>query len=306
MKYVYQEIEMPDDYEGRVVITLIKALSDKIKSKRAILYIHGYVDYFFQDHLAAAVLENGYGFFALELRKYGHSFLPNQHFNYCRSMREYDKDITCAINEILTSGYQDVVLLGHSTGGLLVSLYAAKGTLRGKVAAVVLNSPFLEFNTSVLKKLLIPVVSSFSRLFPYLAKKNELSPFYGESIHISMRGEWNYDLILKPVDGVPLYLAWLRAVSRAQRRVKKGLDIKVPVLVLSSNYSFHPRKWSEDIHYADIVLQVKDIEKYMVCLGPQVTYHMIPGGIHDLSLSRKPVRERALQQVFEWLKTVNR
>ena len=61
------------------------------------------------------------------------------HFNYCRSMREYDKDITCAINEILTSGYQDVVLLGHSTGGLLVSLYAAKGTLREEGCCTVIR-----------------------------------------------------------------------------------------------------------------------------------------------------------------------
>ena len=305
MEYVYKTAEMPDDYEGRVVVTLIRALPDKKDRGGAVLYIHGYVDYFFQEHLAEKTMEEGYGFFALELRKYGHSFLPHQHFNYCRSMREYDVDITYAIREILACGYREVILLGHSTGGLLASLYAAKGTLREKISAVVLNSPFLEFNTSALKKyVLIPAVSVFSRLFPYLAKKNELSPFYGESIHVSMRGEWNYDLSLKPIEGVPLYLAWLRAVFRAQRCVKKGLDIRVPVLVLSSDRSLYPRVWNEDIHYADVVLNVKDIEKYAFCLGTRITYRTVPGGMHDLFLSRRPIRERALETVFQWLETL--
>ncbi|MGL5919064.1 MAG: alpha/beta hydrolase, partial [Bacteroidales bacterium] len=46
-KFEKQTIAMPDDYEGNVVCSLIKSPHD-IPSTKAVLYIHGFNDYFFQ------------------------------------------------------------------------------------------------------------------------------------------------------------------------------------------------------------------------------------------------------------------
>ena len=60
--YLRRTFQMPDDYEGKVVCTLVKKpqLPDV---KQAVLYIHGYNDYFFQKQLGDSVNAHGYNFY---------------------------------------------------------------------------------------------------------------------------------------------------------------------------------------------------------------------------------------------------
>ena len=57
--YLRRTIQMPDDYEGKVVCTLVKK-PQLPETKQAILYIHGYNDYFFQKQLGDSVNAHGY------------------------------------------------------------------------------------------------------------------------------------------------------------------------------------------------------------------------------------------------------
>ena len=60
----------------------------------AVLYVHGFADYFFQRHMAERFAAEGYAFYALDLRKHGRSLRPHQHPNFCKSVTEYYADIT--------------------------------------------------------------------------------------------------------------------------------------------------------------------------------------------------------------------
>ena len=60
----------PADVE--LVATLIRKASNT-GSRPAVLYLHGWNDYFFQTHLADYLSDIGYDFFALDLRRYGRS-----------------------------------------------------------------------------------------------------------------------------------------------------------------------------------------------------------------------------------------
>ena len=308
MEYIEKTLEFPDDYEGRVVATLIQTEPETpVEGGRAVLYIHGYIDYFFQTHMAEAFEQAGYRFYAVDLRKCGRSLLPHQHLNYCRDLREYYPEIDASIEAIRAAGHSGIVLLGHSTGGLVASLYCAEDGKGGKnrkyIGRLILNSPFLEFNTSWLtKRVLIPVVGQIGRVFPYAWTKNQLSPGYAASVHRSMKGEWDYDLAWKPADGVPLYLAWLRAVRKGQLRVKRGLGIRIPVLVMHAGRSSWERKWSDILMKTDAVLNVADIKKYASRLAPEVVMAEIRDGMHDLVLSGKAVREKVFGTMFGWLR----
>ena len=55
-------IQMPKDYEGDVVCTLIRKKCNNKNSDKAILYIHGYNDYFFQSQLGDSCISHGYNF----------------------------------------------------------------------------------------------------------------------------------------------------------------------------------------------------------------------------------------------------
>ena len=55
--FVSRTVKMSDDYDGEVVSTIIKRIHhpDSVKSKSAVLYLHGYNDYFFQKELGDKV-----------------------------------------------------------------------------------------------------------------------------------------------------------------------------------------------------------------------------------------------------------
>lgn len=299
--YQTKIIEFPDDYEGKVTATII-SLKAKTVSERAILYVHGYIDYFFQDHMAERFTSEGYNFYAIDLRKYGRSILNNQHPYYCRDLNEYFPDIDAAIEEIQNEGNKSIAIIGHSTGGLITSLYMDHGKNRDKVDALILNSPFFEFNAPWFKrKIAIPIVALIGRIFPYANKGNELSEFYTDSVHSDFKGEWNYDLKLKPKEGVPLYFAWLGAIRRGHKQIKHGLHITAPVLVMHSAKSIKGDEWNDEFMQGDAVLNVKDINKYSKRLGPDVTIAIIQNGLHDLILSRNEVREKVFTIMLNFL-----
>src|SRR3954454_13347175 len=111
----------PDD-EGAVVATLVSRRAPR-PTNRAVLHVHGFADYFFQTVAADWWVERGYDFYALDLRKYGRSILPHQTPNYVTDLAHYHPELDLAWDR-LTSGHRHIVLSGHSTGGLVVPLWA--------------------------------------------------------------------------------------------------------------------------------------------------------------------------------------
>lgn len=66
-------------------------------SNKAVLYVHGYVDYFFQTHLADFYLQHGLHFYALDLRRHGRAMRTEQLPNYTDHIDEYPQDVDAAI-----------------------------------------------------------------------------------------------------------------------------------------------------------------------------------------------------------------
>lgn len=305
MDYALQTLACAPDDEGAVVATLLRAEPAPASSK-AVLYLHGFIDYFFQDHVAAAFVAQGYDFWALDLRKHGRSLLPHQHPNTCLHLNQYYEEIGLALEAMHVAGAQDITLLGHSTGGLIACLYALEGAQRDAVNRLVLNSPFFEFNeTALMRAVAGALATALATSRPYSKLPKGLSPMYGESLHKSRRGEWAYNLEWKPLEGFPACLGWVRAVREGQQRLQQGLDLHVPILLLHSNKSARAgNKWREEFHTADAVLNVADMKKYGPRLGRDVTLYAVADGKHDLYLSRADVRENALAATFEWLARV--
>ncbi len=297
---------MPDDDEGPVVATLVHhAVGAKGPTRGAVLYLHGYCDYFFQSSTAAFFSDLGFDFFALDLRKHGRSLLPHQTPNFCRSLVEYDEDLAAAWEQITDhAGHDRVVLCGHSTGGLIGALWAARraGAGQSGPAAVVLNSPWLDLHGSFLVRTVgMSAVRAWGGRQPLAVLPRGVSGVYGETLHRDHHGEWVFDLAWKPVASFPVRAGWLRAVLAGQRRVKAGIDVAAPVLVLCSTRSLMPDRWSEEAARADTVLDVAQIARWAPQLGTDVTLVRIDGAVHDVFLSATDVREAAYDRVARWL-----
>lgn len=293
----YQTITLPNDYEGAVIATLITAKGNKA-GRGAVLYLHGFSDYFFHPHMTEAFLNAGFNFYALELRKYGHSLLPHQHVHYCKNMKEYFEEIDYAMEHIAHES-ETIALIGHSTGGLLASLYAQKGVYKSRINRVVLNSPFLEFYKPILQRKLGKLIAGpLSKIFPYSAVKEALSPHYTKSVHKDFNGIWDFNLEWKPVSGVPAYYAWIHAIDKAQKETRKH-ELSVPVLILCSEESGSPKKYSDE---KDIVLNVKHMHEYGKLLSSRVILKTYKGAVHDIFLSKKEIRDKALTDTINWIK----
>ena len=299
-QYDVTVLPLPAEDDGELVATVLRKTCEG-ESRRAFLYVHGYLDYFFHDHVATAVCEAGFDFYALELRRYGRSLRGKNRPNYCTSLDQYFVEITQAIDIAIADGHDSVVLYGHSTGGLIVSLYADRGERRAQLSAVVLNSPFFEFAITSAQRRMLWIARLLGGVAPWLSDPKGLSPNYGNSIHKSKRGEWDYDLRWKPIRGFPRYFGWVRAIKHGHKGVQRGLSIQAPVLLLHSDASGGGKPWSDAFFTRDIVLNVTHMRTYGEGLGAHVTRTEIPGAIHDVMLSRAPVRQHALQQMVQWM-----
>ena len=298
---VCRTIEMSDDYEGKVVCTLIKRESTE-ESQKAVLYVHGFNDYFFQTEMADRFNKEGYNFYAIDLRKYGRSLLPNQTRCNVRDMSEYFADLDSAINIIRSEGNTTIVLMGHSTGGLTTSLYCHSKGDNCPVDALILNSPFFKFNMGgFLNNFVIPVVATIAPIIPTIDIPQGESTAYAESLLKKYHGEWEFDTNKKLMLSPDVTTDWIAAIYKGQKKVWDGLDIKVPVLAMYSDKSVDGSEWSEEFMHGDAVLNIEDIALYSQTLGENVQRAKIVGGIHDLLCSLPDVRERAYRYIFYFL-----
>lgn len=299
-------IELPDDDEGPVFATLVHRRAPRPTGK-AILYLHGYNDYFFQAHLADFFIERGYDFYALDLRKYGRSLRPHQTASFVRSVADHFPEIDEAVQIIKSpadGGHETLVLFAHSAGGLIASLWAHARSQTQPIDGLILNSPFFELNAPwLVRRPLAAIVGRVATWRPYWTFPLKPRGIYGRSLHKDFYGEWPFDTAWKPLEGLPLRLGWLQAVRTAQRRLRAGLDITAPILVARSSASYRGLGWSDAAHEADAVLNVNDIARWASVLGRHVTLVTIDGGKHDLTLSREPARLAFFAEADRWLRT---
>src|SRR5947209_2129624 len=111
----------PDDVD--VVATLVRR--SPIGARRAVLYLHGWNDYFFQTHLADHLAGLGLDFYALDLRRYGRSLQRGQLPGYTTDLGEYDQELDAAA-DLIAADHDELVVIGHSTGGLITSFWTAR------------------------------------------------------------------------------------------------------------------------------------------------------------------------------------
>lgn len=278
------------------------------RHRRAVLYLHGRSDYFFQTHLAQAYLDAGYEFYALDLRSCGRAGVGHPSPHDVRDLRVHDEEIAEALRIIGSEhGHASVVLNGHSTGGLQAAIWAADHP--GSVEALVLNSPWLDLPGSALVRSYgSALVDLISRRDPERAidepgaGRRDKPHAYVEALHRDWSGEWDWDLALKPLESFPVRAGFLAGVRRLHREVHHGLGIAVPILVCCSTASGPDNPTLEEARTTDVVLSVEQIIERAPFLGDDVTLRQIPGGCHDLVLSPRQAREEYLEAVTAWLR----
>lgn len=301
--YRVETMSLPPDDEGTVVATLVTLPASR-PTGRAVLHVHGFADYFFHTEYAEWWAERGYTFYAIDLRKYGRSLREHQTPNYVGDLREYFAELDLAWWRITQRDHHtEVITSGHSTGGLTLPLWANERR-PAEMTGMVLNSPWFDMKGSAwLRSPATRVaIERLGTRRPMQEIPRRVNSFYAQSIHSSHGGEWDYDLVWKPIESRPVYAGWLRAVRRGHAELHAGLDIACPSLVLSSTRSVSPAEMNDAVHANDIVLDVRQIRRWASSLGRHVTSVAVDGALHDVVLSRPDVRRRAYDLIDTWLR----
>jgi alpha-beta hydrolase superfamily lysophospholipase len=290
-----EEID-PEVGDDELVATLVRR--NKRHHSRAVLYIHGWNDYFFQTHVADWWDALGYDFYALDLRRYGRSLRAGMMGGYIEDLSEYDLEIDAAMDRVARH-HEKVVLYAHSTGGLVASLWADRHP--GALGGLVLNSPWIDLQGSALIHALMPriVRSVATRAATFILPLPD-NGFYARTLDSLRDGTWTFDPELKRNPSQPARSAWLTAVMAGHDRVSAGLEIDCPILMVTSTRSDFRRRWSDELLGVDSVLDVSRLAAKAHRLGRHVTLVRLEGAIHDIVLSTRLVRDRFADELRRW------
>ena len=286
----------------------------------ALLYIHGRNDYFFQRELAEDIAGCGGAFYALDLRRYGRSLRPGQRMGFVSNLSLYDEDIAEAL-DLIREDYPDLplVLMGHSTGGLLATLWANRHP--GALDGLILNSAWLEMQTMAsMRSAVAPILERIASRNPMWAVPGGDGPdHYGRSLREgrnaldaplpdslaaypddpAVKG-WSYALEWKRPGSYPAYAAWLEAILDGHENVASSVHLDIPVLSMMSTTSYFGEEFTETVFSSDVVLDREVILERSARLGPLVTMASFPGK-HDLLLSDPQVRAEVYDTMNRWI-----
>ena len=161
-----------------------------------------------------------------------------------------------------------------------------------------LNSPWLEFQyTASVRKLLGPLMAARNPVSPL---RISLPNYYVLAV-AQAHGDTPFDLRLKPPESFPVYPQFLRAVFDGHKRVERGLDLDVQVLVQMSRTSMQSVNYAPQMAHADIVLDVEILARRALDLADTVVVDRIPGAMHDVYLSEESVRDQAFTRIMQFV-----
>jgi alpha-beta hydrolase superfamily lysophospholipase len=305
-------LPLGEDDEGPVVATIVRsvpralALHDRPLRGVDVLYVHGWSDYFFQTGLAEFWNRLGATFYALDLRKYGRSLREGQTPGYVTDLETYDADLEAALHAMgrfePAGDRRPLVLLGHSTGGLTLTLWAARHP--GVAAALVLNSPWLELQSGAFGRAAIaPLIGARARMDPLGGQPPADLGFYTRAqaeLGVLPTGEerarW------RPDRGFATHPGWFHAVLTGHARIARGVHVACPALVLLSRRSTPPVAWREEMTRSDTVLPVDEIARMATRIGSLVTIARIDDAVHDVFLSAPEPRAAAFTVMEDWIR----
>src|SRR4029453_3652880 len=96
----------------------------------------------------------------------------------------------------IAEDHDRVLLVGHSTGGLVAALWAARNTER--LEGLILNSPWLDLQGSAIVRTLgTPVIDRLGSRAPTSVIRLPDLGFNARALHVSLGGGWGDHLQLK-------------------------------------------------------------------------------------------------------------
>lgn len=188
--------------------------------RAAVVLVHGLAEHLGRwDHIGRQLAARGYDVRGTDLRGFGRS---QGHRAYVEDFSEYTADLEADVVAARQLGLP-VVLLGHSLGGLISTLYAAE--LHQQPDLLVLSAPAVEAN---LPKAKVLIAKALVGVAPKLTVPNGIK---GEQLSRDLTVGERYfaDPLVVPKSTLRLGMAFMEAMHRARASLAQ---ISQPTLIV--------------------------------------------------------------------------
>jgi alpha-beta hydrolase superfamily lysophospholipase len=282
----------------------IKMEYKKENNNKCILWIPGRNDYFFHYHFSSHF--NNYDIYAV-MFKNNHARRKNI-LHHIDNIKEHFIEIDEIYNKYNLNEYDEVILYGHSTGGLLCILYNEQNK-KNKISKLILNSPFLKFKRHWIENIFLNYIGWY--LFDFIPNIDlSFTTNKPNCYTLSLCNKYKINKKYKSYHDVPVISSWIMNNMKHHYRITLNeIKILVPTLILYCDKSINnnfKEKGDSILNIKENLKQVSKLFDSVTCLSSLDTSEnllhlkIIKDGVHDLLCSDGDIEntESQLGEVF--------
>ena len=249
--------------------------------RAVIVLVHGLCEHSGRyEELAGFFQSQGYALFAFDLRGHGRSEGRRGHARRMGLMRSDLEQALMHVRSTYTDA--DIVIYGHSLGGLLVAAHLV-GDRSREIRAAVISSPWIRLVLTP-PPLLVRMSAVLEKIFPGVQVDSRIDP-RELSRDASVGEAYRAD----PLVHSRISARFFNEVLRAIKTVRTGAhNIAVPVLIMHGE--------------ADRITDFEASRSFSASIGRQATFISWPECRHELH--HEITRDEVLQSVSDWLNRI--
>jgi len=263
----------------------VKVNYKKTNNNKCIVWLAGHNDYFYHYHFSNYF--NDYDIYAISFRNSHNKRINN--FHHIDNLTDYYTEINLVIKKFNLIKYKERILYGHSTGGLIGTLYLNDN--KHIFHKFIMNSPFLKlkmndsyFNDFILQNGIMKLVKYFPKL--------DISPYTGHisKLVIYLSSSYMINKNMKKLKNSPLLSTWLASIIENQNRISNNeITIEIPTLIFFCNKS--TIKFNK-IDKGDNVIDVTSCINQIPKIFKNYKLKIIKNSIHDMLCSDGNIHNR--------------
>lgn len=257
--------------------------SGNLEGKKAFIIVHGLLEHSGRyTETIERVSSWGFPVFVPDLRGHGISEGPK---GDVKSFLHYILDLKALFDMLLTSGYREFYLMGHSMGGLIVARFIQEyQEFTKQIKTLILSSPF--FGWKDISPLRLNLVRFLSFIVPNFYLTNVVNPDY-LSHSKGVADSYRKDPLIQNRITVRLGVE----IDKNMKLLKEKLsELFPPVLLLASGKDY-------------LVNTEVAIEIFSKIKSPLKKYHLFPESYHEI-FNEEDAKETAYSMLKQWLEEI--
>lgn len=227
----------------------------KTNNKKCIIWLPGRNDYFYHYHISSKL--HNYDLYALNYRNC-HP-LKCDLSDYIDDIKKLFKEIDIIYEYFNINSYDEVILYGHSTGGLICTLYQFES--KNKISKIILNAPWFHYKFNTFDHYIFHYLYYY--IIPCIPEFDLIERSFNDNKYMtSLTEKFKIDKLFKKNYITPVISTWFRNIIKYQNNIyHKKIWLKYPTLALISDHNAEFKGAKKGDEILDINEHIKQLEK---------------------------------------------